>query len=1402
MSAKYKSPSFLLPNELNTSTNPSLSADRASNYSMDFDGTEYINAGRLLSSENTSTVSISFWLKIPSIGAKSYLGYWVHPNGWIIEADASSLYFAIGNTSYNALKLAYSGNISTNIWYHIAMVFDGTQTGNANRLKVYLNGTQKTLTTHSSSVIPSSIPSIPNAVVTIGGITPSTVNGAKSIDEVAIFNKALTDGTGGTVNQISSLYNSGSPASSATTINLGAIAYYPLGEQAQNTGYLTQEITNGWQFPNGVLQDYVIDFDGTSPGDAITNNNSGITGNAARTVSFWYNIGTSSSAMIPFSLGGINDTNSNSQFAYCVNRSNSSTTAAIFGRGGNDISPITVPATNDSQWHNVIITYTGSILALYIDGSNITLPSQPSAYATTDGFKIGGWSEAGNRLFNGKMSNVAIWNTAITNSAQIANIYNNGSPQTTYTVTPQNWWKLNADSVYTPSAPNYTKALSFDGTSDYISVPSSLPPSGTSNFAISGWFYRDSTSSTAAVYFDKVQGTNFLVREAGSSGTIEIFAGGTNYNYSSLSTYNTANAWHHIAISYDGSNLTVHVDTNKLSQSATGLNISSTSDMRIGARSNSHSASFFKGFISNVAVYNTNLTDSNVSTLFNFGTPETTPSFSPQAWWKLDDQTAITDYSNNGNTGTNNGATDISSGVAVTPSWKIPNALPVPTINTTSALDFSSGKIDISPTIDLDITTTNTISFWINLTSNTSQNYILSNNGTGTGAQRLTALAYVNIGASNAETAIYSFKEGYSTKSQNEGWRSTAVTNSDFSGSWHHVAIVRGIQNISYYYDGQPLGTGTLPAQSTATQLFVDCIGAGMTGSGTLNAKLSNLAIWKSDQSTNISNIYNNGQPQSSYTVTPDHLFKLDNLTTGINDVYSSSAGTATSGVTKVDTNVYVGNIPVNGVSTTLPSTALQQSDLQFDSPYSNYSLNLDGAGDYIDCGNSNILKPTTNFTLSTWVKAGAQNAFKYFYDNGAQNGGGFLLGNGSTSPNTDLRFWVNCGATGGSIIITANNVFDDNWHHIVATFDGSNMYLYKDGSQVATGVNSGSITYTTDNTWIGRMAPTNSGYFTAKIDEVALWNITLSESQILQVYNNGKPNNISSLSPVSWWRLGENAYFDNNSFIVPNSISGAPNGTGSGSITSMISADAPGTYANGIGTNLDIIDRVGDAALSASNSQSYNMIPSDISPYVPQYVGDQIANNFSMTFDGVNDYFDVPDIYNSIKTTNIFSISFWFKANSSSTSFAFGTDSTSYTNFGCWMQTNTGTLQVYRGGTAATASNVFSLNTWTHAVFVYKDTGTAPKKDIDIYINGSLVSAIQNGLSTPNINVNLTIGGNAGYRFNGSIDEFAIFDTALNAGQIYNDIYQPTATGTNQTADLANNPNLPTPVAWYRMGD
>ncbi len=179
-------------------------------YALDFDGADdYISAGRVLGAENTSTLSVSFWLKIPSIGAKSYLGYFIgnFGAGWLIEGGTTSIGFALGDTTtgYQSFTLPYSGNIIINTWYHITMVFDGTQTGSANILKVYINGTQKTLSGTPS--FPSSIPTLDaTAEFTIGGIKPSTVNGAKTLSNVSVWNTALTSA------QVTEIYNEGVPS--------------------------------------------------------------------------------------------------------------------------------------------------------------------------------------------------------------------------------------------------------------------------------------------------------------------------------------------------------------------------------------------------------------------------------------------------------------------------------------------------------------------------------------------------------------------------------------------------------------------------------------------------------------------------------------------------------------------------------------------------------------------------------------------------------------------------------------------------------------------------------------------------------------------------------------------------------------------------------------------------------------------------------------------------------------------------------------------------------------------------------------------------------------------------------------------------------------------------------------
>jgi hypothetical protein len=54
---------------------------------------------------------------------------------------------------------------------------------------------------------------------------------------------------------------------------------------------------------------------------------------------------------------------------------------------------------------------------------------------------------------------------------------------------------------------------------------------------------------------------------------------------------------------------------------------------------------------------------------------------------------------------------------------------------------------------------------------------------------------------------------------------------------------------------------------------------------------------------------------------------------------------------------------------------------------------------------------------------------------------------------------------------------------------------------------------------YIGR---SNFGqYFPGVIDEVAIWNSDQT-SNVSSIYNSGSPDDLSSLSPLHWWRMGD----------------------------------------------------------------------------------------------------------------------------------------------------------------------------------------------------------------------------------------------------------------------------------------
>jgi len=117
--------------------------------------------------------------------------------------------------------------------------------------------------------------------------------------------------------------------------------------------------------------------------------------------------------------------------------------------------------------------------------------------------------------------------------------------------------------------------------------------------------------------------------------------------------------------------------------------------------------------------------------------------------------------------------------------------------------------------------------------------------------------------------------------------------------------------------------------------------------------------------------------------------------------------------------------------------------------------------------------------------------------------------------------------------IKTTNTITDSNWHHIVLTYSGGSggvvrdrVEIYIDGVQ-QTVSRSGNIVSSLSTL---SSAPFNIGarddqnvFMDGKIDEVAVFNSELSQSDVTAIYNGGTPNDISALNPLSWWRMGDN---------------------------------------------------------------------------------------------------------------------------------------------------------------------------------------------------------------------------------------------------------------------------------------
>ena len=99
--------------------------------------------------------------------------------------------------------------------------------------------------------------------------------------------------------------------------------------------------------------------------------------------------------------------------------------------------------------------------------------------------------------------------------------------------------------------------------------------------------------------------------------------------------------------------------------------------------------------------------------------------------------------------------------------------------------------------------------------------------------------------------------------------------------------------------------------------------------------------------------------------------------------------------------------------------------------------------------------------------------------------------------------------------ITSSSTVTDGNWHHAVATQNGSAQALYLDG--VSQGTASGAAGNYTGYWRIGGGTfggwPNYGGsYVSGNIDEVGIWNVALTSAQVTTLYNSGAGNAFNAL--------------------------------------------------------------------------------------------------------------------------------------------------------------------------------------------------------------------------------------------------------------------------------------------------
>jgi hypothetical protein len=956
MSTKFLSPGWRMPRNANQS--------KQSNYSMDFDGSiSVINLG------NTDAVKLgagdftfSAWIN-PNSWGSGYEGFYSNnsTNGVFIGKDnAGNFILRITNVSN---VISYSTLPTVNAWTHICITrLNGTCT-------LYYNGSS--VATGSSTQNFNA-----NTNVYIGGdpgTGPSTsalMNG--QITEVSIFDYALS------ASQVTTLWGGGTSVSNPMALPRTPIAYYPLGTSAWNGDYLAE---------NNAIGDYVFDITTTSQ-RFLTPLNAAEKTNLTYSVWFKTSSGINSNKILFSSgrYGTFQASMYTNQIivtaqVYTGSLTGSSTSATInFSYGDNKWHHYVL---NFDGSHMKF--YIDGVLKAKNAKSGV-LNYHPNSlrdtgigntsYVSSNAGLVGEYSNFISHNATLTDGNVSVGDTA---TGEIATLYNYGSPIQDLSNIPQSsniesWYKLDASATYNSSTTTWTipddstnsndgtssgmsqsnlvqsdlqtvapyskYALSFDGTNDYIDCGDSDSFSfgnGTtdSSFSISAWVNMIDATNFITIAKDANSGREYVIRTLSDDKLYFYLLDNINGGYigriSSGTVTSNQGTWIHTLYTYNGnstsSGIKIYLNGSQVDNanyeggSYTAMSNTST-NLNVGRQE--RGLHYGSGSISNVSIFDSALTSSQVREIYNEGLPSDLNTFSgaaPVAWWQLGSNSSwngnrwiVADEigSNNGysqnmspympESGLTNGVGTTANGVSSGMSeGSLVGDAPYSTANALSrGMAVTAKGTDVPPTLfnntySLNFDGTNETLRFIDANGSYTFNEFAGSNGTQSYSFWIKpdidgSLDWI-ISGNHVAYGGFLFDNGqlrYYARYQGDFYFDLTLTNN----VWQHVAVVFDSNGlVQPYKNGQP--TTALTNIPMPYKSYYDRIGMLENRYHPIKGNLDEFSIYNYALSANqVKSIYNGvfGTPSNVLNLNPILYYRFEEGTgTTIND--SSTAG-------------------------------------------------------------------------------------------------------------------------------------------------------------------------------------------------------------------------------------------------------------------------------------------------------------------------------------------------------------------------------------------------------------------------------------------------------------------------------------------------------------------------------